>query len=124
MLVFPKLCKLPSDRSELHIAHTHSPSIGGYPKMSTFGTVVGARSDEGREEFLRYHSSAINVPSEATARIEEVSKKTGIFLVVGVIEKAGGTLYCTVLFVDPQEGLLAKHRKLMVRCMHVITEVD
>ncbi|KAJ7630845.1 carbon-nitrogen hydrolase [Roridomyces roridus] len=87
--------------------------IGGYPKFSTFGAVVGDRSPEGREEFLRYHSAAIEVPSPATARIEAIAKGLAIFLVVGVIERDGGTLYCTVLFVDPVEGYLGKHRKLM-----------
>jgi nitrilase len=33
--------------------------------------------------------------------------------VIGVIERDGGTLYCTVLFVDPQNGIVGKHRKLM-----------
>lgn len=84
--------------------------------MSTFGTVVGARSGEGREEFLRYHSSAIGIPSPATEKLEEISKEKKLFLVVGIIEKEGGTLYCTVVFVDPKEGLVAKHRKLMVSC--------
>jgi len=36
-----------------------------------------------------------------------------LFLVVGVIERGGGTLYCTVLFFDPDGRLLGKHRKLM-----------
>lgn len=81
--------------------------------MSTFGTVVGLRSDEGREEFRRYHSAAIEVPSTATSSIESISRDTGIFLVVGVIERDGGTLYCTVIFVDPAAGYLSKHRKLM-----------
>ena len=31
----------------------------------------------------------------------------------GVIERAGGTLYCTVLFHGPDGKLLGKHRKLM-----------
>ena len=82
--------------------------------MSTFGTIVGSRSDEGRDEFLRYHSSAIEIPSPATKRLEEISKDRKLLLVVGTIEKDGGTLYCTVVFVDPEEGLLAKHRKLLV----------
>jgi len=30
-----------------------------------------------------------------------------------VIERAGSTLYCTVLFFEPEGGLVAKHRKLM-----------
>jgi predicted amidohydrolase len=36
-----------------------------------------------------------------------------LFLVVGVIERDGGTLYCTVLFFSPEGHLLGKHRKLM-----------
>ncbi|KAI5123629.1 hypothetical protein M0805_003443 [Coniferiporia weirii] len=91
--------------------------IGGYPKMSTFGTVVGARSPEGREEFLRYYSSAIEVPSPAITAIESISKELDIFLVIGIIEKDGGTLYCTVIFVDPMEGYISKHRKLMPTAM-------
>ena len=81
--------------------------------MSTFGTVVGDRSSEGREEFLRYHSSAISIPSEATSKIESISSSLNVFLVVGIIEKDGGTLYCTAIFVDPARGLIAKHRKLV-----------
>ncbi len=81
--------------------------------MSTFGTAVGARSDEGREEFLKYHQNAIEVPSAATQEIAKISEELDIFLVVGVIERDGGTLYCTVVFVSPSNGYLCKHRKLM-----------
>jgi nitrilase len=35
-----------------------------------------------------------------------------VYLVVGVIERDGGTLYCTALFFGPG-GFLGKHRKLM-----------
>ena len=38
-------------------------------------------------------------------------------MVVGVIERDGGTLYCTALFFGPDGGLLAKHRKLMPTAM-------
>jgi nitrilase len=36
-----------------------------------------------------------------------------LHLVAGVIERDGGTLYCTVLFFGPEGQLLGKHRKLM-----------
>lgn len=81
--------------------------------MSTFGTVVGDRSKAGRDEFLRYYSSAISIPSETITTIESISKELDIFLVVGIIEKDNGTLYCTAIFIDPTQGLVAKHRKLM-----------
>ncbi|KIJ45626.1 hypothetical protein M422DRAFT_46676 [Sphaerobolus stellatus SS14] len=87
--------------------------IGGYPAKSTFGAIVGGRSAEGRDEFLRYHNAAIAIPSPAITRLEAVAKNTGVFLVVGVIEKDGGTCYCTVVFIHPQDGYIAKHRKTM-----------
>jgi beta-cyano-L-alanine hydratase/nitrilase len=68
---------------------------------------------EGREEFLRYFKAAIQVPSPAVTFIESVASKHDIFLVVGVIERDNGTLYCTVLFFHPQRGLIGKHRKLI-----------
>jgi len=45
--------------------------------------------------------------------LETIAKNTDIFLVVGVIEKEGGTCYCTVVFIHPQVGFVAKHRKTM-----------
>jgi nitrilase len=40
-----------------------------------------------------------------------------VWLVIGVIEREGGTLYCTVLFFSPEGILAAKHRKLMPTAM-------
>ncbi|KAI0053345.1 carbon-nitrogen hydrolase [Auriscalpium vulgare] len=108
-----RLTKQAKERDGTQLAVFPEAFIGGYPKMSTFGVVVGERTVEGRDEFLRYHQAAIELPSPALARIEGVSRETGVFLVVGVIERDGGTLYCTVVFVDPEQGYVAKHRKLM-----------
>ena len=85
--------------------------------MSSFGLVVGDRRPEGRDEFVRYAKAAIEIPSPAITRIEQISKETNVFLVVGVIERENGTLYCTAIFVDPEQGYLAKHRKLCPTAM-------
>ncbi len=87
--------------------------LGGYPKGETFGTQLGYRLPEGREAFARYHANAIDVPGAETEALAQLSARTGASLVLGVIERAGHTLYCTVLFFEPQGGLVAKHRKLM-----------
>jgi len=42
-----------------------------------------------------------------------MSQQASIFLVVGVIEKDGGSLFCTAVFIDPVKGFIGKHRKLM-----------
>ena len=87
--------------------------VAGYPKGSTFGSVVGTRSMEGRDEYRRYWESAVDVPGPATQALGEIARKNRIHLVMGVIERDGGTLYCCVLFFSPEGELMGKHRKLM-----------
>ncbi len=36
--------------------------VGGYPRGNSFGAVVGSRSAKGREDYRKYHASAIDVP--------------------------------------------------------------
>lgn len=87
--------------------------IGGYPKGLDFGVSVGSRSDAGREEFHRYWRSAIDVPGQETEALAEMARDLGCHLVVGAVERCGGTLYCVALFFGPDGGYLGKHRKLM-----------
>ena len=86
--------------------------IGGYPKGANFNIYIGARTPEGRQEFADYHAGAIAVPGPETAELTEAVREAGLFLTIGVIERDGGTLYCTALYFTP-EGLAGKHRKLM-----------
>ena len=91
--------------------------VGGYPKGADFGARVGMRSPEGRREFRRYFESAIDVPGAATEALGTAAREHNVHLVIGVIEREIGTLYCTVLFFGPTGTLLAKHRKLMPTAM-------
>lgn len=89
--------------------------IPAYPRGMGFGALVGSRSPEGRDDFLRYAKNSITVPGPETEQLGEAAKKAGAYMVMGVIErdvKAGGTLYCTVIFFGPDGELLGKHRKL------------
>ncbi|MBC3953468.1 carbon-nitrogen hydrolase family protein [Pseudomonas triticifolii] len=96
-----------------HLVVMPEALLGGYPKGETFGTQLGYRLPEGRQAFARYFNNAIDVPGEETQALAELSTRTDASLVIGVIERSGSTLYCTVLFFEPQGGLVAKHRKLM-----------
>ena len=87
--------------------------ISAYPKGLDFGAVVGNRTDAGRDHFRRYFESAIEVPGPDVERIAAAAREHSIHLAVGVIERDGGTLYCTVLLFGPEAGYLGKHRKLM-----------
>ncbi|SDF47115.1 nitrilase [Salipiger thiooxidans] len=87
--------------------------ISAYPKEQSYEISVGVRTDAGREEFRRYADSAIEIPGAETERLGQAAAAAGLYLVMGVIEREAGTLYCTVVFFGPDGALLGKHRKLM-----------
>ena len=87
--------------------------IGGYPKGLGYGLVIGARDALGREEFRLYLDAAIEVPGPHTQRLADAVASHGAYVVMGVIEREGGTCYCTALFFGPDGQLLGKHRKVM-----------
>ncbi|KAM4060815.1 carbon-nitrogen hydrolase [Hirsutella rhossiliensis] len=113
--------------------------LGGYPRGASFGCVVGERTAQGRDEFARYFDAAVDLGDTvgdgagAGARwlrrelgdhdtvrgdgtreaLEAIAGDTGVFLVAGCIEKAGGSLYCAAVYVCPREGVVGKRRKVM-----------
>ena len=87
--------------------------VSGYPRGLDFGAVVGSRSDKGREDFRRYWESSVDVPGPAVDALGRAARSNRVYLVIGVVERDGGTLYCTVLFFAPDGSFLGKHRKVM-----------
>ncbi len=87
--------------------------VSAYPLGLDFGARIGFRLPEGRVDFRRYYESSIEVPGPAAVAIGKAAKAAGVYLVIGVIERDGGTLYCTALTFGPSGELLGKHRKLM-----------
>src|SRR5438045_592938 len=68
--------------------------LGGYPRGASFGTTVGKRLDAGRDEFRQYWEQAIDVPGDECRQLGEIAARNQLQLVIGVIERAGHTLYC------------------------------
>lgn len=86
--------------------------VPGYPRGMGFGAVVGSRNDEGRELFRRYHASSFSCSGPEVARLEALARDTDTYIVLGVTEKEGDSLYCSMLYFSPTAGLLGKHRKM------------
>jgi nitrilase len=91
--------------------------VSAYPRGLDFGAVFGSRSEEGREQFRRYWESSLDVPGPAVDSLARTAKLCRVYLVIGVIERDRGTLYCTVLFFAPDGAYLGKHRKIMPTAM-------
>lgn len=88
--------------------------VSVYPRGLSFGTVVGSRTEEGRDTWLRYWQSSVAVPSPAVDRLGAMAKKANAFLVIGVNEKdtVSGSMYCSMLYFGPDGVYLGKHRKI------------
>jgi nitrilase len=87
--------------------------LGGYPKGADFGTRLGYRTEEGREQFLAYWQQAIDLDGPEVIALCKLAKACDTSIVTGVIERGNATLYCTALFISNKGRLIAKHRKLM-----------
>ncbi|KAM7276809.1 hypothetical protein ACFE04_018675 [Oxalis oulophora] len=91
--------------------------VGGYPRGMTFGVTIANRTAKGKEDFRKYHASAIDVPGPEVDRLAAMAKNNKVYLVMGVVERDGYTLYCTVLFFDNHGQYLGKHRKFVPTTM-------
>lgn len=87
--------------------------LGGYPKGSDFGTRVGYRSDEGRQEFLDYWQQSVEIDGPEINAVSKIANRCHCAIVIGIIERSNTTLYCTALFISDKGEVVAKHRKLM-----------
>lgn len=88
--------------------------IPGYPRGFSFGTKIGSRTNEGRNLYSEYYKNSIDIESEDLKRLEKSSKSENVYLVIGVTEKENthGSLYCSMLYISPTDGLLGVHRKI------------
>lgn len=87
--------------------------LGGYPKGSCFGSVVGNRSASGRALYQKYVDSTIQLHGAELKRLKKIAHKHHMIIVMGMIEKLQRTLYCTSIILRPDKTKIAIHRKLM-----------
>jgi nitrilase len=87
--------------------------LGGYPKGADFHIYLGARTPQGRAEFKHYFDAAVHIDGPEISQLAKAAAQHKMYACVGIIERDGGTLYCTAVYLGPEGQILGKHRKLM-----------
>jgi nitrilase len=83
--------------------------VPGYPD---FVWRCPAWSD--RDWYERLFDQAVDIPGPATERLGEAAREAGAWVAVGVNERVrSGTLYNTLLYLDPEGQVAGAHRKLV-----------
>ena len=85
--------------------------LGGYPLW--IGMTDGARFDNADQKraFSAYLDAAVDIDGPEIATITEAARDRGVFTYLGVAERGGGpgrgTVYCTLVAIDPKRGVSA-----------------
>ncbi len=89
--------------------------LSGYPFWVC--RTDGARFDapDQKEAYAYYLDAALELDAPELSEIIEAVRDTGVFTYLGVTERSrsGGTVYATLLAIDPTRGIASAHRKLM-----------
>ncbi len=74
------------------------------------------RSEETMNYYRELFKNSVVIPSDGTNRLCAAAKEADTYVVMGLTEKAPGTLgtlYNTQLFIDRKGQIMGKHRKIM-----------
>ncbi len=91
--------------------------LSGYPFW--LDLTGGARFDDPlqKQAYAVYLEAAVETEGPELRQVVEAARDLGLFVYLGTTERAPdvgrGTVYCTLVAVDPTAGVVGTHRKLM-----------
>ena len=91
--------------------------LSGYPFW--LDLTGGARFDDPAQKraYAAYLGAAVEADGAELRQITEAARDLGVFVYLGITERATssarGTVYATLVAIDPQAGVVGTHRKLM-----------
>lgn len=112
-----KACKLiqKAAKKGADIAVFPEAFVPGYPDW--IWQVSPGNIKLNQDLYVRLLEQSLTVGSTETDRLCEAAKKAGIYVVIGVNEKntkaSSGSLYNSLLFIDPEGTIFGHHQKLV-----------
>lgn len=84
--------------------------LPGYPWFAFLGRAL----DYVPRFYHKLYKNAVEVPSDALAKISQAARDNDIYVCISGSEKDGGSLYLTQFWFDNKGNLMGKHRKMRV----------
>jgi nitrilase len=87
--------------------------LSGYP--SWLEHTGGARFDDPDQKraYAAYLAAAVELAGPEITTITEAARDLGVFVYLGTAERMRGTIFATLVAIDPTAGIVSAHRKLM-----------
>ncbi|WP_225728244.1 MULTISPECIES: carbon-nitrogen hydrolase family protein [unclassified Nocardia] len=87
--------------------------LSGYPIW--LAPLDGARFDDPVQKaaYAYYLDAAVELDGPQLATVRAAVGDLGMFCYLGITERVRGTVYCTLVAIDPVRGVVGAHRKLM-----------
>ena len=88
--------------------------VSGYPVWIDLTDASAWEKKTQQEAFAYYLDQSVEINGSEFADIIETVREANVFTYLGVVERAasGGSIYCSLVAIDPREGVVSVHRKL------------
>lgn len=111
-----KVCRLVEEaaRGGASVVAFSETFVPGYPWWASVDRLDLARLDVVTRRQAIYLRNGVDLGRGDLDPVVETAGRTGCFVVLGVAELAptGGSVYCSLVMIDPARGIVGVHRKL------------
>lgn len=87
--------------------------LPGYPYWAMMGGLEGFNAEQTKRAYAAYIDAAVELDGPELEQIVSASRDQEIFLYLGVAERRAGSVHATLVAIDPENGIVSAHRKLM-----------
>ncbi|MGB6019692.1 MAG: carbon-nitrogen hydrolase family protein [Sulfurimonadaceae bacterium] len=112
-----KACKLILEAADNGAKMVLLPEVfvPGYPDW--IWNVAAGQMGLHQQLYAKLLEQSVSVPSDATDRLCAAARDGDIYVMIGINERnseaSGGSLYNTLLYIDPEGNVMGKHQKLV-----------
>jgi nitrilase len=87
--------------------------LSGYPSWLELTNATHFDDAGQKRAYAAYLAAAVELPGPEIATITEAAHDLGVFVYLGTTERMRGTIFATLVAIDPTAGVVSAHRKLM-----------